>query len=199
MTDFTKTVAEVIYSMPASGAALSNSTTNTVLTGNTSTNPAFELPTPLWQPAYFVGKALHVLAKGTFGTTGTPTLTIGCYVDPTQNSTASQQILAATGALTTPSGVTNGNWELEFTVSMQSIGVTSSAYTATWNTSGTFKLGAGNNAATTAASVYMVGNPQTTIAVNPMAINFLEIWATWGTASASNTITCSQFMVLGLN
>lgn len=198
MTFFTGTVSEVIYSMPAAGTALASSVTKTVISSTGSaTLPAFQLPTPLWQPSYAVGRALRITAGGTFGTTGTPTLQIWVYVDTTQGTAGT--ILAATGAFTSPSGVTNGSWYLNLDLNSTTQGLSSNVYTQAVYTNGYLSLGTANNAATAAATTYMIGTPQATVSYNPLATNYVEVWAQWGTSSASNTIQCTEFMVAGLN
>jgi hypothetical protein len=202
MTFFTGTVGEVIYNMPAAGAALANTVTKTVISANTATNPPFQVPAPLWQPSYAAARLLKVTAGGTYGdTASTPTLTLGAYLDPTQNSTTSQILLAGTGAVTlTATSITTGNWLMEFYITVTSMGVGSGAFQQNVYTNGILAMGAGNNAATANGQQdVMVGSASSTIQINPMATYFLELWATWGTANASNTITCTQFSVFGLN
>lgn len=202
MTYFTGTVGEVIYNMPSAGAALSNSTTKTVISANTTSNAPFQLPSPLWQPSYANARLLRVVAGGTYGdTVSTPTLTIGAYLDPTQNSTTSQVLLAGTGAVAlTATAITTGNWLLDFYMTVSSEGVGSAAFQQNVYTNGYLLMGAGNNAATAnVQQTVMVGSSSATIQINPMATYFMELWATWSAASASNTITCTQFTVFGLN
>lgn len=202
MTFFTGTVGEVIYNMPSAGAALANSTTKSVITANTTSNPPFQVPAPLWQPSYANARALRIIAGGTYGATvSTPTLTIGLYLDPTQNSVTSQVLLAGTGAVTlAATAVATGNWFMDTYVTVSSMGVGSGAFQQNIFTNGFLLAGSGNNAATAnALQTVMVGSPNATIQINPMATYFMEVWATWGTASASNTITCTQFTVFGLN
>ena len=202
MTFFSGTVGEVIYNMPSAGAALTNTVTKTVISANTSTNPPFQVPAPLWQPSYAQARLLKVSAGGTYGdTASTPTLQLGAYLDPTQNSTTSQILLAGTGAVTlTATSITTGNWLMEFYVTVSSMGVGSGAFQQNVFTNGYFLAGAGNNAATANwQQNVMVGSASSTVQVNPMATYFLELWATWGTANASNTITCTQLTVFGLN
>lgn len=202
MTFFSGTVGEVIYNMPSAGAALSNSAVKSVITANTTTNAAFQVPAPLWQPSYAPARLLRVVAGGTYGdTSSTPTLTLGCYLDPTQNSTTSQIQLAGTGAVTlTATAITTGNWLMDFYMTVTSEGVGSGAYQQNVYTNGYLLMGAGNNAATAnVQQTVMVGSSGSTVQINPMATYFMELWATWGTASATNTITCTQFTVFGLN
>src|ERR1700761_8475303 len=159
MSFLTATQVETIYAMPSPGSALASSTTKTLISANSTTNPAFQLPalTSIWEPSYMVGRALRVCARGIFSTTGTPTLTWACQLDPTQNSSTSALTLAATGALTAPSSITTGNWELEFDVSISALGVSGGYYQATLQSHGLLSLGAGNNAATAGSTVVTVG------------------------------------------
>lgn len=198
MTYVTGTQTEVLYVMPANGAALATSSTKTLISGNTTTNPPYILNlATLWQPSYVVGRALRVVARGTFGTTGTPTLTIACSADTTQGTQG--VTLAATGALTAPSSITNGNWELEFGVDFNSLGATGGTWSTSIDAVGKFVLGAGNNAATAAATAYMVGSATSITTLLYNTSYFIELYATWGTSSASNTIQCLQFEIFGLN
>jgi len=197
MTFFSGTVSEVIYSMPAAGAALNTSVAKTCISSTASaTLPAFQLPTPLWQPSYAVGRGLRVNFGGTYSTTATPTLQLWLYLDTTQNTPGT--ILAATGIFTTTT-VTNGNFYGQVDIVATTQGLSSNVYTEAVYTNGFIATGAGNNAATAAGAVYMVGSPSATISYNPLATNYMEVFAQWGTSSASNTITLTEFMVSGLN
>jgi hypothetical protein len=202
MTFLTGTNAEVLYCMPAAGAALANSSAQTIISGNTSTNPPYQLP-PIWNlfggPSYAPGRALRVVARGTFGTTGGPVLTIRCGLNTTQATVPPSIILAATGGITAPTTITSGVWELEFGIDINSLGDAAATQAMSLDALGSFRLGAGNNAATGKADVYMVGSAAAITTVLPLTAYFIEISALWGTANASNTIQCLQFEVLGLN
>lgn len=198
MTFFSGTVSEVIYSMPAAGTALASSVTRTIISSTGSASlPAFQLPTPLWQPSYAVGRGLRVNFGGTFGTTGTPTLQLWLQLDTTQGTAGTT--LASTGALTTPSGVTNGNFYGQVDIVATTQGLASNVYTEGVFVNGFVMIGTGNNAATATATTIMVGAPQTAVAYNPLSTNYLEVSAQWGTSSASNTIQLTEYMVSGLN
>jgi hypothetical protein len=200
MTFFTGTVSEELYVMPAPGAALTNSTTKTVISANSTTNPPYQLPSLVWPPSYAVGRGMHITARGGISTSGSPgTLTIGCWLDPTQNSTTSQILLAGTGAFSVAAGLSNGEFELEFDVTIASIGVSAGAYTENVYTGGVLTVGSGANAATTASTPYMVGSGTSAIANNPATPYFVEVWAQWGTASSSNSIQLTQLLIGGLN
>lgn len=206
MSFITATNTEVLYCMPTPGVALASSVTKTVITANTTTNPAYQQPAlnAIWPPDKLAGRALRYVARGGIGTTATPTLTIGLFFDPTQNSTTSQITLGSTGALTTVSSIGGGasmtaNWELELDLVITAVGVTSGAYNCTCYTSGIFTYGPGNDAATAVASgTYMIGSNTSKTTIVPGTAYWPEVWATWGTSNAANSIQCSQFIVMGL-
>lgn len=206
MSFLTGTVAEVIYSMPAAGASYNNSTTaNTILSGNSSSNPPFQFPAQIWQPSYVPGRALYVLAGGIIScTVSTPTLAVKLGLDTTQGTFGTA--LATTGTYTIPAtAIANGAWSLEVLVNFTQVGTSGNTYS--FYSTGTFTYGAANNAATAAAVALMIGSPSsggppatpTLQTITPATSQYLELAATWGTASTSNMITCTQFVVMGLN
>lgn len=186
------TYGELLYSLPAPTAPLANTTTRTLISGSTSTQPAFKLPANFFPPGFGgSGQAVYVVAAGVYSTTGTPTLTVAAALDTTQGTFGTA--LAATGAYTTESGAANFGWQLAFYATSSAAGTS-----GTLNSNGTFAHGAGGNAATAAAAQLMVGS-SSAITVNTLVDNYLEIWATWGAASPSNTITLQQLLVFGEN
>jgi hypothetical protein len=201
------TNAETIYSMPAAGAsAAPPGAASVILSGNTTTNPACLLPplNNIWPMAAIAGKALRIVARGIFGTPASSpgTWIVGCGLNTTQATKPPTIVLAATGAFTPASpilSITNGEWELEFDVVIQTSG-TNAGGTPSGNvtTGGIFTLGAGNNAATTNAIAYAVGSAST-VSVNPTINYYLELYATFSTGPTSTQIQCTQFLVTGLN
>jgi hypothetical protein len=206
MSFITGAQSERLYQMSSPGAALATSTTKSLISANSSTNAPYQMPPLLnvWPPDKIVGRGLRSVARGGVGTTGTPTLLVGCYLDPTQNSVTSQIVLAATGAFTTASALGGGasmtaNWELEFEMHITAVGVTSGAYNITVQTNGVFTIGPGNDAATATSVAYMVGSNTSKTTIVPTTQYFPEIWAQWGTSNAANSIQCNQFAVDALN
>jgi len=205
----TGTNTELIYSMPATGANSSGpGAVSVILSGNTTTNPACLLPplNSIWPMGGIVGKSLKVVARGTFGTPASSpgTWVIGCglNVSASQATKPPGIVLAATGAFTPASpilSITNGEWELEFDVVIQTAGTNAGAApNSNLITGGILTLGAGNNAATTGVSAFMVGSASA-ISVNPSINYFIELYATFGTGPASTQLQCNQFLVFGLN
>jgi hypothetical protein len=201
--------AELLYSMPASGAAASApGAASVVLTGNTTTNPAFKMPSlrALWPMSQLPGKALGVRMRGTFGTPASSpgTWLVGTGLNTTQATKPAATVLAATGAFTPASpnlslGSTAGMWEMEYEITVQSVGTNAGATPAALvMTSGVFNFGPGNNAATSSGIALMVGSGST-ITMDPTAEYWIEGYATFSTGPASTAIQCNQFMVFGLN
>lgn len=191
---------ELLYSMPAVGATKA-STTASVITGNAAGNPAFQMPAlaSLWSQSAMPGKAIAIIAGGTYDTGTAYAVTTALYADPTQNSTTSQQLIASTGAASTwPLGTTN-NWYMNLTLTC----IAATANSSSWTTVGNVMAGAGGNAATTACSTWLLGGAQsagvpTALAlVTTASIGYLELWSTWATAPTAQV--CSQFMVFAEN
>ena len=201
---------ELLYCMPASGASSSApGAASVVLTGNTTTNPAFKMPSlrALWGMSAITGKALRISMRGTFGTPASSpgTWLVACGLNTTQATKPTSIVLAATGAFTPASpnlslASTAGGWELEFDVIIQSFGTNaggtpqSSVFTC-----GNFGYGPGNNAATATGLSLMVGSGSAITSIDPTVEYWVEGYATFSTGPASTVIQCNQFMVSALN
>lgn len=200
---------ECLYCMPASGAtATAPGGASVVLTGNTTTNPAFKLPSlrALWGMNAFAGKALRISMRGSFGTPASSpgTWLVGVGLNTTQATKPATIVLAATGAFTPASpnlslAATAGTWEMEFDITVQTMGTNAGAApNANVFTAGNFGFGPGNNAATAAGISLMVGSGSA-ISVDPTAEYFIEGYATFSTGPASTNIACNQFLVSAQN
>lgn len=134
-------------------------------------------------PANFliVGRSLRVKLFGYFGTTGTPTLNIKALLG---GST-----VCSTGAIATSGTISNRYWEAEIVLTCRTIGV-----------SGTV-IGQGlftyDNSTQAGKAVGLVATATTT--VNTTGTLALDVTATWGASSASNTITCTNATVEVIN
>jgi len=156
----------------ADGTALANSTTLTDI----SPSPTIVLPANLLE----VGSLVRLKAWGRFSTTGTPTLLIGAYYGGVAGTA-----ICATSALTSISGATNTTWRLEGEFRVRAVGSSGSVIGAATVYGVT---------ATTAMAMAPATAPAT-ITADTTAAKALTIGAQWGTASASNTITCHHFDV----
>lgn len=154
-------------------------------TGKTVANTVTEtslIPTgvgTLTLPANFllVGKTARLKAWGTYSVTGTPTMQIKFKAGTT--------ILADTLAVSM-AAIAGAAWEYEAIVTCVTAG-SSGKYWAQGG--GIFSKGNGSS------PVYL-NAPQTGIqSINTTTPAAFDLTATWGTASASNTITCSNLTV----
>jgi hypothetical protein len=125
-----------------------------------------------------VGSVLRLSATGVVSNTSTPTLNIKVTLGGTT--------ICSTGAFTTASGMSNHGWRLEVELVCR---VTGGSGTGEVIGGGTFEYGDGNQ--------HDVGGGNPT--VDTTAANELMITATWGTADASNTITCETAVIEHLN
>lgn len=213
MTFFSGTVTEVMYNMPAPGATYDASTSaNVVLSGNTATNPPFQIPTPLWQPSYGAARLFKVVARGVWSsTTSTPTLAMFLSLNTTQGTYLNTGCLALTGSYAQANSVTNGTFTMDVDVTVNTVGYSGgNRYSCYAN--GTIFYGVGQSGLTTGGSStagFVVGmggastgGPPvgpTAFNFNPYTVQWLELSATWGANSSSNSITCTQFTVYGCN
>lgn len=156
------------------GTAYASSTTIT----DVSPLPPIVIPANLLE----VGSLLRMSAWGTFSNTATPTLLLGFYYGAVAGTA-----LAATSAITTTTGATNWQWRIEYEGRVRSIG-----------SSGTIMGGGWIDLATSLTAVTHRPIPETalaTVTIDTTSAKSLTVGATWGTNSASNTLTCKHFDV----
>jgi hypothetical protein len=191
MSWITGTQAEAISSSSANGSALANSTVATSI--SPATGAAF-LPANFFMPSYGQSKRVLVKAWGVVSTTGTPNLTIAVTANTTQGTYNASGIIATSAATAQGSGVSNIPWDLEVMISCVGAG-SSGTFLAMgmFQAFSTMTAGGGMRVSSSAA------NPNTAFTLSTQSAYYLELAATWGTASASNTITCYDYSVLGLN
>lgn len=165
--------------LTADGTALANSTTLTDITPA----PQITIAANLLE----AGVELEIKAFGNFSTTGTPTLLLGIYYGGVAGTA-----LAASSAVTTGSGAASWPWYLHYNCVVRSTGSSGSI-----NGQGFYQLGTSLTAFSTRAI------PETlaarTVTVDTTAGKAITIGAQWGTASASNTITCNDISVCLVN
>lgn len=158
---------------------------------NTSTTLTDVGPTPsIVIPANYleVGMRLEWVVFGRFSTTSTPTLTLGIYLGT--GAISSGQAVCATSALTTPSGVTNQTFRIEGNASIRAVGSSTSATII-----GVSEV---SNVTTTATNMAPATAPAT-LGFDSTIANKIMVGATWGTSSASNTLTVHYFDVRSVN
>jgi hypothetical protein len=128
-----------------------------------------------------VGDVIVIRLAGTYGTTGTPTLSV--------NILLGSVTLASSGSVTMGSGISNRGWNAELRVSLMSTG---SSGTVEAHGVMLFSTAVGT---TTVVSLFSTGP----ITVDTNTAASVSATAQWSSASASNTITLRQFSVEYLN
>jgi len=160
----------VLYSQTAS-KTVSNTTAETSLVQSgrgTVTLPANFLT---------AGKTIRLTAYGIYSTTGTPNLRFRVKLGST--------FVGTTGNVATANNVSNQAWKVECVITCRSVGVSGTTYTigfAMLNTSGTNGV---------VWDMEAVGT-DTIDTTSPLTLDLL---AAWGTANASNTLTCSHIII----
>jgi hypothetical protein len=139
-----------------------------------------------------LGSKFEVKAEGEFSTTGTPTLSIGCYVGTVAGSITT--VLAEYTAAATGTTAASWPWRLEYSGIV--VGPLGTACSVVGN--GTVQLGTSLTAYGTGIAI-----PSTlalrTITLDSTIARAIGVCATWGTSSASNTIKTYKLDVTLLN
>lgn len=204
MSFLTGTQAELLYSMPASGSAVTAAVI-TVMSGSTAANPAYALPANYFsvQSGTTPGKALLLKGGGSWATaTAARTTAFTVGLDTTAGTLGIT--LAKTGTLTTVVQATAAAFDFEVLVTMTAQGVGATA--GTLNAVGWVEYGVANNAATGTfgtyssnnASRFMIGTPQTAVTFNTLTSYYLEVFNTWDATTNAPTTTLTNFYVFGL-
>lgn len=175
----------VMYNQSVSGTAYNTSATITDI----SANPQYVM---FPNKVTTVGQTLRFRAAGVFSTTtGPPNLTLGIYKN-TQTTAGGTGVggaaLAATTAFATTASVTNLVWMLDLESVFQVVGASGTCFST-----GFVLIGTSATAATTIPIPFTT--PQTAVSFDTTKATILSVGATWGTSSASNTITCNQLRI----
>ena len=111
-------------------------------------------------------------------------------------------VLAASGALTTGSGVTNGLWKVEAILQVRSNGSSGTIFAVGLAEVGDDAASSVGSATNTHGADFMSSagvSVPATATVDLTADTALSITATWSAASASNTLTGHVYLVEALN
>lgn len=134
-----------------------------------------------------LGTTIKMGAAFTASNTGTPTLLIGFYYGGVAGTA-----LAATTAITTTTAMVNWKWEIYLEGVIQAVG-----------TSGKFMPSRGEVHVPTSLTAFTSRPiPETALAqvtIDTTLQKIITLGATWGTSSASNTLTCKHMWVETLN
>jgi hypothetical protein len=160
-----------------------------------STSPTDVSPAPLLVlPANYldVGSVIRCTAWGEFSTTGTPTLTLGIYYGGVAGTA-----IATTGAVTTQSAASHASFRLTFEFVCRTIGTSGTVY-GMGQLAGVGATPTGGTTGTT-TPVMLPANTPAAVTVDTTTAKALTVGATWGAASASNTLTVHGYLVESLN
>lgn len=135
-----------------------------------------------------VGLTLDLEAWGEFSTTGTPTLSLGFWINGSALA-APTTILAQSSAITTGSAAAAWPWHLHWMGSLQAIGTGASG--GQFEGMGTLDLGTSLTAMT--GFPIPITQALRTVTFDCTADRALGVGAAWGTSSASNTVVVRKF------
>lgn len=171
----TPTYTTALFTQSASVTVANTSAQTTILGAGTGS---------LTIPANFMvaGRALRIIAWGQLSTTLTPTLTVNVKFGSTTPGNS--------GAVTTAASVSNAVWKMDMLFTCYTTGSSGTAFLQ-----GMMSYVPTNGAAPLCLNF---GNTATTT-INTTISNVLNLLITWGTASTSNTITCTNVSVEQLN
>lgn len=179
--------AETISWATASGTAVANSTTETIIMPNVT------IPANYLQD----GRLLRLTVMGAYGTTATPTLQLRIRWGGVAGT-----IIAASGAVTTPSGAGGGASMTALFNIRAMIQVRANGSSGTLMTNGEaelFTTGTAGGTEYPIASGSTGGTTPVAVTVDLTADTPLSVTAQWGTANAANSIQGIQYSIEALN
>lgn len=191
MSFLTATQPELIFAGFTAGSALSNSTTATCISARGNTTPLPYLPPGFFSAAYGANRKLRIVARGIVSTAASSpgTLTLAAYFATTDTGTLGTSV-AASGAFTPATSLSSAIFEFDATITCAAPGPTPNLYA----------MGHASLLPVAAAgSDYGVGATSAVTALSTEAAYYVQIAATWGSASASNSITMYDTEIWGLN
>lgn len=171
----------------ASGTAVANTTTETILFPNVT------IPANYMQD----GRTLRIVALGQYSTTGTPTGLISL-----RWGGVSGVLLCKTVATTLGSGVTAALWSAEIWATVQTNGSSGKIMANGLASFGSALTQAVGSATGAGSTTHMSNGGVLTPAqasVDLTADTALSITWTWGTSSASNTVTGLNYYIESMN
>lgn len=172
--------SETLAWATADGTAVANSTTETVIFPNVT------IPGNYLQD----GRTMRLRMFGKYSTTGTPTATFKARWGGVTGT-----VIATTAAVTTPSSVTNALFDVELLITTRSNGSTGTVMANGEATLHTGTAGSPTDAALTAGGQ----TAPAAVTLDLTADTAFAVTVTWGTASASNTLTGLNYIIEALN
>ncbi len=197
MSFLTGTNTEAIYASTASGNR--NTFTTEVQINNVAAGMGTQahLPPDFWLPNKSqVGRGIFIRASGIVSSTATPSYTWTVRLGA---AGITGPIILGSAALATATGISAVPWHLEGWFILEAIA--DAGGNSTGRGVGTLLMD-GYAAATTTRFYQLWGgaaSPGTVATVDTSVTNYINLNVTCTASSASNTITCHQLVVLGLN
>lgn len=189
-TGLTPTYSEVFFRNKGDFTAVNTTASEASLLAGQNQQPT--IPAQFFEQLPF--RAVSFTARGVLSTTSTPTIIFQARLGTTVgSSTLSGTSCGVTAAITTASGVTNKYWELRLDLICTVAGQGST--NATLAGAG-YVMSPGGFAS---PFVYALEptTPDTatwTMTIDDSVSQYFNLSVTWGTSSASNTITCKQLL-----
>jgi hypothetical protein len=182
---------QTLVDSQADGTPYANS--NTANTPLQPTVAAYTFPANFFDT---IGKAIRVTASGRISVSGAAlTLNLGFAL-----GTLATPIIVFAGGVNTvvATAKTNVTWFLQIDLTLRAIGTgTSANFMGTgWSLS---EAWLGSSASVAAAMSLPLTAPAVGTGFDSTLTQYAQLVATWGTASASNTITCHQYKLESLN
>lgn len=165
---------------PGQGAGTAYNT-STSATDVSPGNPQY-----LTVPPLYVGQKFHLVAYGIFSNTATPTLNLGFYWGGVAGTA-----LLTSGAITTTTAATAWPWQMEAWAEVKSLGTSGTIWSKGWLDLPT--------SLTAISRTSMPATQTQPVTVDTTTAKAITAGATWGTNSASNTLTLEGFHVHLLN
>jgi len=178
-------------------AYASSSTEGSLLAGGGNEQPI--IPATFWLGKPGTLRTISLLARGVLSTTSTPTIIFQVRIGSTSGSSfLSGTSVGVSAAITTQSGVSNKWWELRLDLVCTITGI------GTGNTTlagaGVVKSPGGFASPFTYALEPTTPDTATwTATVDGSVTNYCNLSATFSASSSSNTCTCKQLFMAGLN
>jgi len=136
------------------------------------------------------GSKIFIKAQGVFSTTATPTLVLGFYIGTAAGAITTP--IAESAAITTGSGAAAWSWRMEWMGTVVTVGVSGSVV-------GSGVVDLGTSLTAHATSPIPITAALRTIVWDTTIPRGVGVCATWGTSSASNTVTTHSHAVMLLN
>lgn len=171
---------EAVLNSPGNGVGTAYASSTTIT--DVSAAPQLVLPANFMYP----GQSFRLTAFGVLSNTASGTIVLGFYYGGVAGVA-----LAANAATAPGAAVTNVPWRLEATATVRTVGAT-----GTIITQGFLDLGSSVSAV---SHVPIPATALATVTIDTTSSKALTVGATWGANSASNTLTCHQFLVEAMN